>query len=128
MAHRSANSSIESPRCARETLARCESDLRERRGAERQREAGPGPEHDLVFTDGLLVTLIRLRTGLTYAALVELYGIARSTVPRAIGEIRPLPASIGWAGRPSADQPPADPPGQDAQTSIADQVVSWAAG
>ncbi|WP_329204012.1 hypothetical protein OG257_00650 [Streptomyces sp. NBC_00683] len=38
-------------------LARRESELRERRGAERQRKAGAGPKYDLVFTDRLLVTL-----------------------------------------------------------------------
>ncbi|MFE3788059.1 hypothetical protein [Streptomyces goshikiensis] len=32
-------------------LARCESALRERRGAERQRDTGAGPKHDLVFID-----------------------------------------------------------------------------
>ncbi|MEV6393451.1 transposase family protein [Streptomyces sp. NPDC051907] len=78
-------------------LAWRESELRERRGAERQREAGAGPKHDLVFTDGLLVTLVRLRTGLPHAALAELYGIARSTISGAIGEIRPLPAMRGFA-------------------------------
>ncbi|MFF4909049.1 transposase family protein [Streptomyces sp. NPDC001260] len=78
-------------------LARCESELRERRGAERQREAGAGPKHDLVFTDRLLVTLVHLRTGLPHAALAELYGIARSTISRAIGEIRPLLAVRGFA-------------------------------
>ncbi|WP_442805781.1 helix-turn-helix domain-containing protein [Streptomyces sp. NBC_01341] len=78
-------------------LARCESELRERRGAERQREAGAGPKHHLVFTDRLLVTLVHLRTGLPHAALAELFGIARSTISRAIGEIRPLPAMRGFA-------------------------------
>lgn len=78
-------------------LARRESRLRERRGAERQREAGAGPKHDLVFTDRLLVTLVHLRTGLPHAALAEPYGIARSTISRAIGEIRPLPAMPGFA-------------------------------
>ena len=52
-------------------LARRESELRERRGAERQRKAGAGPKYDLVFTDRLLVTLIHLRTGLPHAALVD---------------------------------------------------------
>ncbi|MFD7056257.1 transposase family protein [Streptomyces mirabilis] len=78
-------------------LARCESELRERRGAERQREAGAGPKHNLVFTDRLLVTLVHLRTGLPHAALAELYGSARSTISRAIGEIRPLLAVRGFA-------------------------------
>ncbi|CAM5687279.1 transposase family protein [Streptomyces griseorubiginosus] len=74
-------------------LVRCESELRERRGAERQREAGAGPKHNLVFTDRLLVTLVHLRTGLPHAAL---YGIARSTISRAIGETRPLLAMRGF--------------------------------
>ncbi|MET8629498.1 transposase family protein [Kitasatospora sp. NPDC004669] len=78
-------------------LARCESVLSERRGAERQREAGAGPKHDLVFTDRLLVTLVHLRTGLPHAALAALYGTARSTISRAIGEIRPLLAVRGFA-------------------------------
>ncbi|MFF5705499.1 transposase family protein [Streptomyces sp. NPDC012794] len=78
-------------------LARCESERRERRGVERQREAGAGPKHDLVFTDRLLVTLVYLRTGLPHAALAELFGVARSTISRAIGEIRPLLAVCGFA-------------------------------
>lgn len=78
-------------------LARCESALRERRGAERQRDAGAGPKRDLVFTDRVLVTLVHLRTGLPHAALAELYGTARSTISRAIGEIRPLLVARGFA-------------------------------
>ncbi|WP_371800447.1 transposase family protein [Streptomyces sp. NBC_01732] len=78
-------------------LARCESALHQRRGTERQREAGAGPKYDLVFTDRVLVTLVHLRTGLPHAALAELYGTARSTVSRAIGEIRPLLAARGFA-------------------------------
>jgi Helix-turn-helix of DDE superfamily endonuclease len=71
-------------------VARCESALDEPGGTERQREAGAGPRCDLVFTDRLLVTLAHLRTGLPRAAPAELYGPARSTISRAIGEIRPL--------------------------------------
>ncbi|WP_385625694.1 transposase family protein [Streptomyces sp. P8-A8] len=78
-------------------LARCESALHQRRGTERQREAGAGPKYDLVFTDRVLVTLVHLRTGLPHAAPAELYGTARSTVSRAIGEIRPLLAARGFA-------------------------------
>ncbi|WP_443045577.1 helix-turn-helix domain-containing protein [Streptomyces sp. NBC_00259] len=77
--------------------ARCESALRERRGAARRRAAGAGPKHDLVFADRVLATLVRLRTGLPHAALAELYGTARATVSRAIGEIRPLLAARGFA-------------------------------
>ncbi|MBO3682654.1 transposase family protein [Streptomyces sp. NEAU-YJ-81] len=78
-------------------LARCESALRERRGVARPRAAGAGPKYDLVFADRVLVTLVHLRTGLPHAALAELYGTARSTVSRAIGEIRPLLAVRGFA-------------------------------
>ncbi|MEV8424565.1 helix-turn-helix domain-containing protein [Streptomyces niveus] len=62
--------------------------------------AGAGPKYDLVFTDRVLVTLVHLRTELPHAALAELYGTARSTVSRAIGEIRPLLAARGFADVP----------------------------
>ncbi|WP_309030414.1 transposase family protein [Streptomyces alfalfae] len=78
-------------------LSRCESALRERRGAARRRAAGAGPKYDLVFADRVLVALVHLRTGLPHAALAELYGTARSTVSRAVGEIRPLLAARGFA-------------------------------
>ncbi|MER5615208.1 transposase family protein [Streptomyces sp. NPDC002215] len=45
----------------------------------------------------MLVTLAHLRTGLPHVALAELYGTARSTVSRAIGESRPLLAARGFA-------------------------------
>lgn len=41
--------------------------------------------------------LARRESELPHAALAELYGIARSTVSRAIGEIRPLLAMRGFA-------------------------------
>ncbi|MFB6988935.1 MULTISPECIES: transposase family protein [unclassified Streptomyces] len=77
--------------------ARHESALGEQRGGGRQRQAGAGPKCDTVFTDRLLVTLVHLRTGLPHAALAALYGTGRSTVSRAIGEIRPLPTVRGFA-------------------------------
>ncbi|MFE9259152.1 transposase family protein [Streptomyces sp. NPDC006879] len=77
--------------------ARCESALHERRGGKRRQQPGAGPKHDLVFTDRLLVTLVHLRTQLPHAALAELYGLERSTITRAIGEIRPLLAERGFA-------------------------------
>ncbi|MGW1090042.1 helix-turn-helix domain-containing protein [Streptomyces sp. NPDC002596] len=84
--------------------ARCESALRERRGGERKRAAGAGPDHELVFTDRVLVTVVylRLRLQLPHAALAELYGVTRPTITRAIHEIRPLLAAHGFAvpGRP----------------------------
>ena len=71
--------------------------LRERRGHERQRAAGAGPGHDLPFTDRVIVTLVHLRFQLPHKALAELYGVDRSTVTRAVGEIRPLLAARGFA-------------------------------
>jgi hypothetical protein len=53
--------------------ARHESDLHRRRGYERQRVAGAGPKHELVFTDRVVIALVHLRTGLPHAALAELY-------------------------------------------------------
>ncbi|GAA1338361.1 transposase family protein [Streptomyces sanglieri] len=78
-------------------LGRCESELRERRGGERKRAAGAGPDHKLVFTDRVPVTVVHLRLQLPHAAMAELYGVSRPTVTRAIHEIRPLPAVRGFA-------------------------------
>ncbi|MGI5372672.1 transposase family protein [Streptomyces sp. CA-251387] len=77
--------------------AQCESALRERRGGDRQRTAGAGPDHQLVFVDRLLVTLAYLRLHLPHAALAALYGVSRPTVTRAIHEIQPLLARRGFA-------------------------------
>ncbi|MBM7167579.1 hypothetical protein JQK87_03970 [Streptomyces sp. G44] len=40
--------------------ARCESALRERRGGDRRRAADAGPDHTVVFTDRVLVTVVYL--------------------------------------------------------------------
>jgi hypothetical protein len=74
-----------------------EARLRERRGHDRLRAAGAGPDHDLPFTDRVIVTLVHLRLQLPHAALAELYQVGRSTVTRAAGEIRPLLAARGFA-------------------------------
>ncbi|MFC9706328.1 transposase family protein [Streptomyces sp. NPDC056943] len=80
--------------------------LHERRGGDRRRgpaagcrrrAAGAGPKPRLVLTDRLLATLVHLRLGLSHAAPAELYGVDRSTVFGAIGEVRPLPAAYGFA-------------------------------
>jgi hypothetical protein len=71
-----------------------------RRGHERKRAAGAGPDHDLPFTDRVIATLVHLRFQLPHAALAELYQVHRSTVTRAIGEIRPLLAARGFAVKP----------------------------
>ena len=71
--------------------------LRERRGHERLRAAGAGPDHGLPFTDRVIATLVHLRFQLPHAALAELYQVGRSTVTRAIREVRPLLAARGFA-------------------------------
>ena len=68
-----------------------------RRGHERLRAAGAGPDRDLPFTDRVIVTLVHLRFQLPHKALAVMYGVGRSTVSRAIGEVRPLLAARGFA-------------------------------
>jgi hypothetical protein len=79
-----------------------ESRLRERRGHERMRAPGAGPDHDLPFTGRVIVTLVTLRFQLPHAAVAELYRVDRSAVTRAVRGVRPLPAARGFAvpGRP----------------------------
>jgi DDE superfamily endonuclease len=74
--------------------AQQESRLRERRGRDRLRAAGAGPDHELTFTDRVIATLVVLRFQLPHAALALFY---RATITRAVGEIRPLPAARGFA-------------------------------
>ena len=71
--------------------------LRERRGHERERAPGAGPDHDLPFTNRVIVTLVYLRFQLPQAALAELYRVHRSTITRAVHEVRPLLAARGFA-------------------------------
>lgn len=78
-------------------MAAEEARLRERREHGRLRAAGAGPGHELVFTDRVIVTLVYLRFQLPHAALAELYRVDRSTISRAVGEIRPLLAARGFA-------------------------------
>jgi hypothetical protein len=68
-----------------------------RRGHERKRAAGAGPDHDLPFTDRVIATLVHLRFQLPHQALAVIYGVHRSTVTRAIHGIRPPLASRGFA-------------------------------
>jgi DDE superfamily endonuclease/Helix-turn-helix of DDE superfamily endonuclease len=77
--------------------ARRQAELRERRGAARQRAEGAGRKPDLVFTDQVLVTLVVLRLQLPHAALAQLYGVDRSTITRAVRRVRPLLAGRGYA-------------------------------
>jgi hypothetical protein len=78
-------------------MASEESRLLERRGHERLRAPGAGPDHDLPFTDRVIVTLVVLRHQLPHAALAGLYRVDRSTVTRAVREVRPLLAARGFA-------------------------------
>jgi DDE superfamily endonuclease len=82
--------------------AQQQSRLRERRGRDRLRAEGAGPNHDLVFTDRVIATLVVLRFQLPHEALALLYRVNRSTITRAVGEIRPLLAARGFAvpGKP----------------------------
>ena len=77
--------------------ARRDSDLRRRRGQERRRAEGAGRRHELVFTDRVLVTLVVLRLQIPHAALAVMFGVDRSTVTRAVREVRPLLAGRGYA-------------------------------
>ncbi len=61
----------------------------------RRRAVGAGAKHRLVFVDRLLATLVHLRHGATHDVLACWFGVHRSTVTRAIGEVRPLLAARG---------------------------------
>ncbi|MGW3835837.1 transposase family protein [Streptomyces microflavus] len=61
----------------------------------RKRAVGAGVKHQMVFIDRLLATLVYLRHGVTHDALACWFGVDRSTVTRAIGEVRPLLAERG---------------------------------
>ncbi|MFD9744078.1 transposase family protein [[Kitasatospora] papulosa] len=56
---------------------------------------GAGAKHRMVFIDRLLATLVHLRHGVTHHVLACWFGADRSTVTRAIGEVRPLLAERG---------------------------------
>lgn len=66
------------------------------------RAVGAGARYRLVFVDRLLVTLVHLRHGVTHDVLACWFGVDRSTVTRAIGEIRPLLAQRGCRVEPGA--------------------------
>lgn len=51
----------------------------------------------MTFADRLIVTLAHLRLGIPHAALAVAFGVDRSTVTRAIGQVRPLLAGRGFA-------------------------------
>lgn len=61
----------------------------------RRRAVGAGAKYRLVFIDRLLATLVHLRHGATHDVLACWFGVDRSTITRAIGEVRPLLATRG---------------------------------
>jgi hypothetical protein len=61
----------------------------------RKRAVGAGAKHRLVFVDRLLATLVHLRHATTHDLLACWFGVDRSTITRAIGEVRPLLAERG---------------------------------
>ncbi|WP_338704064.1 transposase family protein (plasmid) [Streptomyces sp. Q6] len=69
-------------------------------GRPRRRAVGAGARHKLVFVDRLLATLVHLRHGVTHDVLACWFGVDRSTITRAIGEVRPLLAERGCAVGP----------------------------
>lgn len=71
--------------------------FRARGGGERKRAPGAGARHRLVFVDRLVATLIHLRHDLPHSVLALLYGVDRSTVTRAVEEVRRLLAERGFA-------------------------------
>ncbi len=72
--------------------ARQDARLADRR---RQRAVGAGARYRLVFVDRLLATLVHLRHGVTHDVLACWFGVSRSTITRAVGEVCPLLAERG---------------------------------
>jgi hypothetical protein len=66
----------------------------------RKRAVGAGAKHRLVFVDRLLATLVHLRHGATHDVLACWFGVDRSTITRAVGEVRPLLAERGCTVSP----------------------------
>ncbi|MFG3208097.1 transposase family protein [Streptomyces sp. NPDC048192] len=66
----------------------------------RRRAVGAGAKHRFVFVDRLLATLVSLRHGTTHDVLACWFDVDRSTITRAIGEVRPLLAQRGCTVAP----------------------------
>ncbi|WP_241778423.1 transposase [Streptomyces sp. CNQ431] len=66
----------------------------------RRRAVGAGAKYKLVFADRLLATLVHLRHATTHDVLACWFGVDRSTITRAIGEVRPLLAERGCTVAP----------------------------
>ncbi|WP_411111530.1 transposase family protein [Streptomyces sp. c-19] len=85
---------------------------------------GAGARHRLVYVDRLLATLVHLRHGVTHDVLACWFGVDRSTVTRAVGEVRPLLAERGCAISPDVRlrtlAEVVDHPGASGRTGIID--------
>ncbi|MCX5443844.1 transposase [Streptomyces sp. NBC_00063] len=66
----------------------------------RHRAVGAEAKHKLVFVDRLLAALVNLRHGATHDVLACWFSVDRSTITRAIGEVRPLLAERGCTVAP----------------------------
>ncbi len=66
-------------------------------GVRRHRIAGAGRHHELEFADRLLVTLAVLRLQIPHAGLALMFEVDRSTITRAVHQVRPLLAHRGFA-------------------------------
>lgn len=68
----------------------------------RKRAVGAGGTYRLVFVDRLLATLVHLRHAVTHDVLACWFGVDRSTITRAVGEVRPLPGDgrLQFCSRP----------------------------
>ncbi|MET8826241.1 transposase family protein [Streptomyces sp. NPDC004610] len=71
----------------------------------RKRALGAGAKHRLVFIDRLPATLVHLRHGVTHDVPAGWFGVDRSTITRAIGEVRPLLAERGCTVSPDVRLP-----------------------
>jgi hypothetical protein len=71
--------------------------LHARRRHARRCRAGAGRLPLLTFADRLVLTLAYLRLAIPHEALAVAFGVDRSTVTRAIGQVRPLLARRGFA-------------------------------
>ncbi|WP_369032856.1 transposase family protein [Streptomyces adonidis] len=65
-----------------------------------RRAVEAGAKHKFVFVDRLLATLVNLRHGTTHDVLACWFGVDRSTITRAIDEVRPLLAQRGCTVAP----------------------------
>jgi Helix-turn-helix of DDE superfamily endonuclease len=76
-------------------MAQQESRLLERRGAAAIGPLARAPATTWCSPDRVIATLVILRFQLPHAALALFYGVDRSTITRAVHEIRPLLAARG---------------------------------